>query len=204
MFNSGIELSKIDGSEFAYEIEENSGIPTEFSYMKQLPPVLNQGSDPICVPCSLSSLLEYNLSLKTGKSTNSKFKLYDIFNSRTTDGDGMTFKEAFKYVITTGAKYKDGIIKLSKYFKINSLYALKHAIYANGPCLIALPVYDDASNEFWKRDGSCIGYHAVAVVGYDDNGFIIRNSWGPSYGYNGYYHISNEDINCAKEIWTLI
>jgi hypothetical protein len=204
MFNSGIELSKIDGSEFKYEVEKNEGIPTQFSYMKQLPPVLNQGDDPICVPCSISAFLEYQLSLKSGSISNSKFELFDIFNSRTNTGEGMTCKEAFKYVINTGAKYKDGLIKIYKYFIISSIYTLRHAIYSNGPCILVLPVYNSDITEFWKKSGKRQGYHAVSVVGYDESGFIIRNSWGASYGHDGYAYITNEDINKSKEIWTLV
>lgn len=203
MYNSGLELSKIDGSEFKYELEDN-GIPKEFSYMKQLPCVLNQGDDPICIPCSISAYFEYRLSLESGKKQNSKFKLYDIFESRTTEGEGMTFKDAFKYIINNGAKYKGGIIKASKYFIINSVHQLRHAIYANGPCMIGLPVYNEMVEEFWQKYGKCKGYHAVAIVGYDENGFILRNSWGSSYGHNGYSYITNNDINHAKEIWTII
>lgn len=202
MFNSGFEISHIDGSELKYEIENND-IPSQFSYMKQLPEVLNQGSDPICIPCSISAFLEYKLSLNSGKKQNSKFELYDIFNSRTTTGDGMTCKEAFKYVINSGAKYKNGKIGFSKYFFINSGIQLRHAIYANGPCIAALPVYN-TGEKFWKKTGEIIGYHAVSVIGYDSSGFIIRNSWGSNYGYNGYSYITNEDIIKAKEIWTLI
>lgn len=203
MFNSGFELSPIDGSEFKYEIENNEGIPLQFSYMKQMPEILNQGSDPICVPCSISAFLEYKLSLNSGKRQNSKFKLYDIFNSRTTKGEGMTCKEAFKYVINTGAKYKDGVIKASKYFMIQNIVQLRHAIYTNGPCIAALPVYN-TGEKFWRNNGEFMGYHAVAIIGYDESGFIIRNSWGSTYGYDGYSYITNEEINRAEEIWTLI
>lgn len=203
MYNSGLELSKIDGSEFKYEVK-NAGVPEKFSYMKQLPYVLNQGNDPICVPCSISAYFEYMLSLKSGKKQNSKFKLYDIFESRTTEGEGMTFKDAFKYIINNGAKYKDGVIKASKYFMITNTLQLRHAIYSNGPCLIVLPVYNTAVENFWENTGDFMGYHAVAVVGYDKNGFILRNSWGASYGNNGYSYITNKDINCAVELWTLI
>ena len=204
MFNSGLELSKIDGSEFIYEDVSQKNIPVQFSYMKNLPEVLNQGSDPICVPCSISAYLEYKLALSSGKKTNSKFKLFDIFNSRTTEGEGMTCKEAFKYVMNTGAKYKDGLVKFSKYFMITNVFALRHAIYSNGPCVLVLPVYDTEVDKFWKKSFEFQGYHAVSVIGYDPNGFIIRNSWGDSYGNDGYCYITNEEINCAKEIWTMI
>ena len=202
MFNSGLIPSVIDGSEHMYEMERFE-IPIHFSYQKNLPSVLNQGADPICVPCSISAWCEYRLAALSGKRQNSKFKLFDIFNSRTTSGEGMTCKEAFKYLINTGAAYKNGLIKANRYFKVNSILALRNAILNNGPCIAVLPVFDTNADEFWKGS-SLQGYHAVSVVGYDPDGFIIRNSWGESYGYDGYSYITNDDLQKSKEIWTLI
>jgi C1A family cysteine protease len=39
---------------------------------------------------------------------------------------------------------------------------------------------------------SADGGHAVAFVGYDANRFIVRNSWGNSWGHNGFAYASNE------------
>ena len=39
--------------------------------------------------------------------------------------------------------------------------------------------------------------HAVAIVGYTKNHFIIRNSWGAEYGENGYAYASNEYIKAG-------
>lgn len=205
MFNSGF-IPSMDGTEDIYDniVDEIICLPDEFSYMKNLPMVLNQGTNAICVPCALSAYFEYKLSLNSGKSENSKFKLFDIYNERSNDGDGMQIKEAIEYTINTGAKYSDGIIKANKYYAIKATFALKHALVTNGPCIIGLPVYNANSDNFWEPGyGSLLGYHAVAVVGYDKDGFIIRNSWGCNFGYDGYTHISNSDINRAIEIWTI-
>lgn len=205
MFNSGF-IPSMDGTEDIYDntIDEAIYLPSEFSYMKNITGVLNQGSKPICVPCSLSAYFEYKLSLETGEINNSKFKLLDIYNNRSEKTDGMQIKEAIEYVINTGAKYEGGIIKANKYYAIKSLLALKHAIVTNGPCIIGLPVYNTNSSEFWDACyGNLIGYHAVAVVGYDKDGFIIRNSWGSGFGRKGYVHINNDDIKRATEIWTI-
>jgi hypothetical protein len=46
-----------------------------------------------------------------------------------------------------------------------------------------------------QRPGSretIIGGHAMAVVGWDAEGFIIQNSWGPEYGENGFVWLTDE------------
>ena len=205
MFNSGF-IPSMDGTEDIYDnaVDEAVYLPSEFSYMKNITGVLNQGTKPICVPCALSAYFEYRLSLKTGEINDSKFKLLDIYNSRAEKTDGMQIKEAIEYVINTGAQYESGVIKANKYYAVKSILALKHAIVTNGPCIIGLPVYNTNASEFWEPAyGSLLGYHAVAVVGYDKDGFIIRNSWGSGFGRKGYVHIKNEDINRATEIWTI-
>jgi C1A family cysteine protease len=58
--------------------------------------------------------------------------------------------------------------------------------------------------EFWNdRRMDFQGGHAVSIVGYNDEGFILRNSWGRTYGDNGYSVIPYEDFNKFMEIWTI-
>lgn len=38
--------------------------------------------------------------------------------------------------------------------------------------------------------------HAVLLIGYDNEGWIIKNSWGTSWGYGGFGKISYEG-NCG-------
>lgn len=200
MFNSGFKPS-IDGTEYVYEYKDNKGLPVMYSYMKQLPEVLNQYDDPICVPCSLSAWLNWKTNIILGKKTDNSINVHQIFDGGNGQPDGMTCKDAFKYLINNGVDSKVGKLKLSKYFSVSSALALRYAVVANGPCIAVLPVYDADKEQFWL--GSKLqGYHAVAVVGYDPAGFIIRNSWGNSYGYDGYAYISEDDIMKCKEIWT--
>jgi C1A family cysteine protease len=75
----------------------------------------------------------------------------------------------------------------------------------NGPCIGALPVFNSTRTEFWNKSyGDLEGYHAVAIVGYTEDGFIIRNSWGTQYGEDGYSFIKNKDFNNFLEIWTIL
>jgi C1A family cysteine protease len=53
-----------------------------------------------------------------------------------------------------------------------------------------------------------IGGHAVLGVGYDDarGVFIVRNSWGPTAGDNGYFYMPYAyltDAQLASDFWTL-
>lgn len=200
-FNSGLIPSILDGSEYIFDYKENKGLPLKYSYMKNLPAVLNQGYDPICVPCALSAWLNWKTNIILGKKTDNAIKVRQIFKGGNGQYDGMSCKEAFKFLKDVGVDSKAGVLKISKYYMVKSFLALRYAIVANGPCLAALPVYDTERDDFWNGDG-LIGYHAVAVVGYDENGFILRNSWGSSYGIDGYSYISNEDISKCREIWT--
>ncbi len=94
---------------------------------------------------------------------------------------------------------------INEYAMVKSAMSLKTALVMNGPCVGALPVYS-ARPEFWnKRPGDGFyGYHAIAIVGYNEDGFIIRNSWGQGFGNNGYTVIKYEEFNKLIEVWTVI
>ena len=205
MTNYGMIPSIIDGTENIFEEPKNIGLPKQFSYKKYLPEVLDQGNEPICVPCSLSAYINWDINLKDGSEKDNKIKLFDIFNSRGHDGEGMTFKEALKYLQKEGVKTSKGNYLINRYAKINSTLALKFALILNGPCVGGLPVYNSTITDFWEKgSGDFEGLHAVCIVGYNDEGFIIRNSWGNSYGEDGYAFINNNDANEFTEIWTIV
>lgn len=205
MFNSGMVPSIIDGSEMIFqEPIKNMGIPKKFSYMNVMPEVLNQGANPICVPCSLSAYINWDINVKTGRKDDNGIELFDIYDSRSLYAEGMSFKEALKYLQKHGVATVQGTIKIGKYAKVNSFMALRYALVMNGPCVGGLPVYNSYNTNFWEEDRSLEGLHAVCIVGYTEDGFIIRNSWGESYGEDGYAFISNEDANKFTEIWTII
>ena len=53
-----------------------------------------------------------------------------------------------------------------------------------------------------KRSGSADGGHAVAIVGYTPQGFVIQNSWGSGWGNKGFALLPYEDyLLHATDVW---
>lgn len=68
----------------------------------------------------------------------------------------------------------------------------------HGPILTRLNVdktWDKVSSGYYELDSydavGTRGGHAVALVGYDEKGFIVRNSWGVKWGDKGFAHASD-------------
>ena len=82
---------------------------------------------------------------------------------------------------------------------------MKRALIIDGPAFIGLPAFN-FGNTFWKPEPGeqGIGGHAVAVVGYNKHGFILRNSWGTSWGDYGYGLFPYKDWGIQWELWTTV
>ena len=205
MQQTGFKICNKDGTEYIFKAGgDETTLPVRYSYRKFLPEVINQGEDPICVPCTISAYLNWRENLNNGTKKDYEIDYQEIFDSRTSNEEGMTFKEAFKYLRHTGVSSKLGKLKIGTYAMVRNSMLLRFAIFLNGPCMGALPMYNE-TDEFWNQyhDDYLKGYHAVAIVGYDEDGFLIRNSWGRDYGDKGYAYIKEEDFKKFIELWTV-
>jgi len=206
MADFGFKKSVITGDEIIFSANGNVEVPKKYSFKKYMPKVLDQGANPICVPCSISAFLNWRENLSDGSRKDNKVDYFQIYDCKTTEGEGMTFKEAFHFLRHEGVKSKSGVLNVGEYAMVNNLPLLKVALLTNGPCVGALPVYNYTS-EFWNKNmgDNILGYHAISIVGYDNEGFIIRNSWGESFGKDGYTKIKYDDANGKfVEIWTIL
>jgi len=53
-----------------------------------------------------------------------------------------------------------------------------------------------------ERKGKADGGHAIALVGYTSQGFIVQNSWGARWGKNGFALLPYEDFMLhATDVW---
>jgi hypothetical protein len=47
--------------------------------------------------------------------------------------------------------------------------------------------------------------HAFALVGYNEEGFIVQNSWGPTWGYHGFAILPYSDwVSSAMDAWVAV
>jgi len=93
--------------------------------------------------------------------------------------------------------------KIANYFNLRK-DEWKAWLVNNGPILAGLNVdstWDNAATTAGKLDsfvpGSVRGGHAVCIVGYTADRFIVRNSWGTTWGDKGFGYASAAYVNDA-------
>jgi len=87
---------------------------------------------------------------------------------------------------------------VTTYETIDTVQDLKIALSEGNPAVIGIAVYPYFESEMMAMSGNLelpqpgqtsMGGHAVCVVGYSDaqQAFLVRNSWGSTWGMNGYF-----------------
>jgi C1A family cysteine protease len=99
-------------------------------------------------------------------------------------------------------------VEVPSWTAVTSMVARKQAIAADGPVIAGLNVYEDfyfyKSGIYRQTTGIFRGRHAVCVVGYEDRKdgtgyWILKNSWGPGWGENGFMRIEYGDAKCGMD-----
>lgn len=97
------------------------------------------------------------------------------------------------------------------------LQQLKQCLINGFPFVCGISVFESFESEEVAKTGivpmpgpneQCIGAHAVGIIGFLDSkqSFILRNSWGSSWGDGGYCYIPYSyicDPNLASEFWVI-
>lgn len=121
--------------------------------------------------------------------------------------------------IPSAEAYQEALLhEAIKYESISQdINDLKMAIMI-GPVVIGISVYDSFESDEVASSGiipipntgseNLLGGHAVCLCGWDDskNCFILRNSWGTSWGINGYAYIPYDyilDDNLTSDLWLI-
>ena len=229
-FLLNVEPSPIDERDFVAETIYPTTVnyPAELDYRPMLQPIRNQGSQGTCSAQVAACIKEYQeKKLQNLSGLDDKMSPQFIYNIRPEpDYEGMTPRETMQLLQKIGicreAIYPYGLkdnytsipqdafadaenFKIDNYAQINTVEGLKKALYTDGVCYVCFPVFNETPRMWKARQGETnMGGHAMAIVGYNSKGFIIRNSWGDNWGDNGYTIYPYEDWGAHIEIWTSV
>lgn len=102
---------------------------------------------------------------------------------------------------------------------VPTLTEMMACLAAGHPFVVGIQVYSSFENDAVARTGKVpmpnenaeelLGGHAVLCVGYDSTQkvFIMRNSWGPSWGDHGHFYLPFAyltDAYLASDLWKVI
>lgn len=138
---------------------------------------------------------------------------------------GVCSETEWAYVISkfktkpTKKCYTDALKNLvKKYAAVNQdLVSMKTCLAMGYPFVFGFSVYTAFESDSVAKTGilnlpakgeSLLGGHAVVCVGYDDTTqrFIVRNSWGASWGQSGYFTIPYSyltNTKLASDFWQI-
>lgn len=183
-------------------------IPATYLVPAPYPPVLNQGTTPMCVAYSAAGEQGY-YDLRDQGSFN-----YDeptFFRAIGGDANGAVVRDAFKYRLATGYP---AIGSPATSHRITAYYAvpltqsdIQQAILAFGPVIVGTPWYQS-----WFRPvagvlpapDTVVGGHALQAVGWDSRGLRLRNSWGSGWGLGGDAFLPWAYLGRIREVWKAV
>lgn len=132
---------------------------------------------------AVKSLVKYGTCLEQTCAYNNDCK---------TAPSSLAYTEALKYQALSYAKFEDGTNPTDRAQLIETLKAnLDAGLPIIGGFLCYSNIWSAVNGVIPKSNGQLIGGHAVLIVGYDDTKqlFKFKNSWGPSWGDNGYGYL---------------
>lgn len=220
-----VERSPIDDRDWLAEsiYPVKATYPETLDLRNNLQPIRDQGNQGTCVAQTGACMKEWQE--KFDSEINEHMSPQFIYNLRENQGSsgmyprnlmsilknvGSILEADYPYYtmdkISDELKDKAKKNRIEGYAKLNTIDSVKAALNKNGPCLIAVPVYNYGMR-MWKPTSQydeSLGGHAMTIVGYNKVGFIIRNSWGMDWGDFGYTIFPYEDWGLHWEAWTTI
>ena len=201
-------------------------LPSIVDHRKSLPPVRDQGKEGACAAFAGACMKEYQERVDVQfREHLSPWYIYLQRPNIETDGmylrdlmkilqkQGICTEKRCKYMtnnyISPFAHDEARNFRIASYAQVTSIDELKKALFIHGPCIAAFPVYE-FSTKFWRKPkdpkASVLGGHAVAIVGYDDKkqAFLVRNSWGRTWGLLGYTWYPYSEWGSHWEIWSSV
>jgi len=182
LYKFDLQKSPVDPRDFMLETiyPDSITLPTVWDLRPQMRPIRDQGNEGTCSAQASAAMKEWQEFSDVGlKEHMSPWFVYQLRENMGQAGMyprntmeilykiGIVTEKDYPYLnnrpITDELKTKAGTYKIQGYAQINTLDSLKKALFANGPCYIAFPVYNPEKMKFWKPDYTgqeMIGGHA--------------------------------------------
>jgi hypothetical protein len=213
----------------AAKAEDNDDLPPVIDNRGYCTAVRHQGAEASCVGHAIAGIAEFMYWKSLGKRPAFsprwaywQAQKHDHFPGEGYDGstmrgglkgwaaEGMAYDRDWPYVAgqetpkAADTEKRAGAFKLPRYERLSGIGEARYAIHQQGAVLMTVMVHDG-----WEDPGSGViarkagyedaGWHAIVAVGYDEQAFIIRNSWGPGWGMGGYGRLElHEQIS---DVW---
>ena len=169
-------------------------------------PVENQGNLPYCAAYAASSFAE-NILWRT-RHYHQEIDPVPLYKyAKTIDGDPKgagTYLECTMEALLAKGYFDKDVCQIKQaggelFGSSTGIQDAKFAIHRYGICMAGFNIttewYAPKSNFIRGGKYGSEGGHAVCIVGWDKDGFIILNSWGKSYADKGFVKISYKAFN---------
>ena len=218
-------------------------LPFAVDNRKQVPIILNQGTEGACTGFGLAAVVNFLLYNRSDRSAIERKKLrkpengasarmlyemakrYDEWESENYSGSsirgamkgwlrhGVCSSQTWPYENDAGRLNPERQLEalgrpLGSYLRVRHLHlnqmhnALNEVGILYGSASVHQGWYEvDKAGKIPYRSDK-IGGHAFAIVGYDEGGFWVQNSWGATWGKDGFCRISYDDwLENAYDCW---
>jgi C1A family cysteine protease len=181
--------------------------------------IKNQGAESSCVAHAASTIVEYFNSVQQENNTvfSTEF-IYGYRPEGYYVGDGMYLRDALKTLQKVGVppleklrgnhSYKEAMKnveeklselkdvaypnRISTYMRLTSTKEIKQALQQYGYVLCSMPWYKDyklKKGVYTYSTTKKSGNHAVVIYGWNEDGWLVQNSWGSGWGQKGCFII---------------
>lgn len=106
-------------------------------------------------------------------------------------------QRAYDYPFISLEGWENRTVKINEWGWVNNTVAdIKEALIEHGPLVFCALFWKDFyiyhTGVYRHKWGAPAGGHVMTIIGYDDSEecFIVKNSWGASWGLDGYYKMA--------------
>ncbi len=202
-----------------------SEIPDEFDLREHAPPSRDQGNRGTCAAFTAAAIKEIQENRDCGLNEwmSPEFIYYHRENK---PASGMYGRNVFQILQRIGSVPESAYpyqnngdalppsddlyriaarYRIANYARVTTVEGLKKALLELGPCYLQLPLYKTRPY-FWRPSPgeNAISGHAVAVVGFTLEGFILKNSWGSDWNRDGCIIFPYDEWGAQWECWVSV